>query len=800
MAKDRQRAPWSGLLDAGRADGRLVREAREGPGQATLTDVPPALHPDVRGALGQLGVQQLYSHQAEALLAATEGPTIVTTGTASGKSMCFNLPTLHILCEQARARALYLYPTKALAQDQARALHSFGLSRRVRPAIYDGDTPREARAEIRKRANVVLTNPDMLHVGILPNHGAWADLFANLAVVVIDEAHVYRGVFGSHVAGVLRRLRRIAAAYGTEPVFLMTSATIANPLELAERLTGLEHVRLIERDGAPAPRRTIAMWNPPLTDEALGARRSAIGEAAELLARLVREGARTICFIKSRKGVELLSRLVKEDLSGSHPELAELVVPYRAGYTAQQRRELEGRLMRGELRAVITTDALELGIDIGALDAAVVVTFPGTVASLKQMWGRAGRSTVERRGDGLAVYIAGEDALDQFFCRHPEEFLQRPVEAAILDHESPLIFRAHLLCAAHEGPLSHDDREFLGPRWEAHAEVLTAAGELRRRPAGADAQDGACTSGTYVPRRPGGYPAAEVSLRSASPERFDIVDVCSGELLGSTEAARAHSTVHEGAVYLHLGRSYEVRELDLERRRALVTPFDGDWYTQPKRATDTEIERLLDRRQALGVTLSFGHVSVTDTVLAYQRKGVSDHEVRELHALDLPPTSFDTQALWFELPGNSPLGLDDGAALTEAIPLEALLGALHATEHAQIAVLPLIAMCDRWDIGGLSTNFHPQTGVPTIFLYDGHPGGIGIARTAFERFAELCRDAHALVAECPCSSGCPSCVQSPKCGNLNEPLSKAGARMLLERMLGAATEPRSERDATLLKA
>ena len=333
----------------------------------------------------------------------------------------------------------------------------------------------------------MLTNPDMLHVGILPNHAGWADLFANLAVVVIDEAHVYRGVFGSHVANVLRRLRRIAAAYGTEPRFLLTSATIANPAELAERLTGLEDIALIDDDGSPAPARRIAMWNPPLTDEALGQRRSALGEAAELLARLVREGARTICFIKSRKGVELLSRLVKEDLQNTHPELAELVVPYRAGYTSQQRRELEGRLTRGELRAVITTDALELGIDIGALDAAIVVTFPGTVASLRQMWGRAGRSTIQRRGRGLALYIAGEDALDQFFCRHPEEFLERPVEAAILDHESPLIFRQHLLCSAHEGPLSREDAEFLGPRWEAHAEVLLSAGELRRRPRDASA-------------------------------------------------------------------------------------------------------------------------------------------------------------------------------------------------------------------------------------------------------------------------------------------------------------------------
>jgi DEAD/DEAH box helicase domain-containing protein len=867
--------PWSALLDEARADGRLVREAREGPGRAKLVEPPAELHPEVLAALSRLEIERLYSHQAEALYASWERPTIVTTGTASGKSLCFNLPTLDVLVRDARARALYLYPTKALAQDQARALSAFGLTKQVRPAIYDGDTPREARADIRRRANVVLTNPDMLHVGILPNHPAWAELFANLAVVVVDEAHVYRGIFGSHVANVLRRLRRIAAAYGTAPRFLLTSATIANPVELAERLTGLEDFSLIDVDGSPAPGRQIAVWNPPLTDEDLGQRRSALAEAAELLARLVRDGARLICFMKSRKGVEVLHKLLVADLEGSGaagpnladpdlagadpsasdsgsfnsnsplsdpplsgPELARLVAPYRAGYTSQQRRELEGRLMRGELRAVITTDALELGIDIGELDAAVVVTFPGTVASLRQMWGRAGR-----RGRGLAMYVAGEDALDQFFCRHPDDFLERPVEAAILDHENAQIFRRHLLCAAHEGPLSSEDAEFLGPRWEAHAEVLQSAGELRRR---TGATGGGPQTHTYVPRDSGSYPAAEVSLRSASPDQFAIVDVASGELLGSTEAARAHSTVHEGAIYLHLGRSFEVRELDLQRRRALVAPFDGDWYTQPKRVTDTTIERLLDQHETLGVTLSFGEVSVTDTVLGFQRRRLADHAPVELVGLDLPPTSFSTQALWFELSSEA-LGLgdltidgaseDEGVAATGigtctggrtgtgdspakddaaaeiAIPLESLLGALHATEHAQIAVLPLIAMCDRWDIGGLSTNLHPQTGGATIFIYDGHPGGIGITRTAFQRFEELCRDAHRLIAECPCASGCPSCVQSPKCGNLNEPLSKAGARLLLERMLGAGGEEttgasgedpvggnRSERGVSLLKA
>jgi DEAD/DEAH box helicase domain-containing protein len=775
--------PWRALLDAGRDDGRLVSTAREGPGEATLCEPPAELHADVLAALARMGVGRLYSHQAQAIRAVWQGTTMITTGTASGKSMCFNLPTLDVLCRDPRARALYVYPTKALAQDQARALAQFGLTKQVRPAIYDGDTPRGSRAHIRRNANVVLTNPDMLHVGILPNHPAWTQLFANLAVVVLDEAHSYRGVFGSHMANVLRRLRRIAAAYGTAPRLVLTSATIANPAELAERLTGLEDVQLIDQDGSPAAARRIAVWNPPLTDEALGKRRSALGEGAALLASLVRDGARTICFINSRKAVELLARLVREELAQTHPKLAERIAPYRAGYTAEQRRELERRLTSGELRAVITTDALELGIDIGQLDAALVVTFPGTVASLRQMWGRAGR-----RGRGLAVYLAGEDALDQFFCRHPEDFLSRPVEAAILDHESAPIFREHLLCAAHEGPLSPRDGAFFGPRWESHAEQLVSAGELRRRPAYAAAgvDSGAAASaqgpaahaspGSYVPRDAARYPAGDVSLRSAGGDVFAIVDVSSGELLGFTEAARAHSTVHEGAVYMHLGRSYEVRELDLRRRRALVAPFSGGYYTQPKRVTDTEIVRLLDQRGPLGVPLSFGEVTVTDTVLAYQRKSLGEHEVLGLVALELPPTSFATQALWFEL---------DADQLARRVSVEQLLGSLHATEHAQIAVLPLIAMCDRWDIGGLSTNFHQQTGSATIFIYDGHPGGIGIARTAFARFEELCRDAWRLIAECPCAHGCPSCVQSPKCGNLNEPLSKPGARLLLEGLLAA---------------
>jgi DEAD/DEAH box helicase domain-containing protein len=746
--------PWDDVLDAGRGE-RLVYQARYGRRPAERAPIPDELHPAVAAALRDGGVEELYSHQAETFAAVRKGHAIVTTGTASGKSLAFNLPVLDTLARDRRARALYLYPTKALAQDQARKLHGLGMPF-VRPAIYDGDTPREERKAIRERANLILTNPDMLHVGILPNHPGWGDVLANLAAVVVDEAHVYRGVFGSHVANVLRRLRRLCVAYGSEPRFVLASATIRNPLELAEELTGLE-LGLVDRDGAPRAERRVAMWNPPLVDEALGKRASALAEAAWLLAELVQRGVRTICFLKSRRGIELIQRFARQRLEEEgHGELAELIAPYRAGYTPSQRREIEGRLAAGELLAVVATDALELGIDVGDLDAAICVTFPGTVASLRQMWGRAGR-----RETGLALYVAGEDALDQFFCRHPADFIDRPVESAILDHESEQIHAAHLLAAAYEMPLGPEDAATLGPRWEHHAATLVRVGELRER------------GGRYMPRR-SDFPAARVSLRSASADSLAIVDASSGEMIGSVEGARAHSTVHPGAVYLHLGRSYQVEDLDPAARHVLVRPFEGDWYTQPKKETDLWIEETRATRTELGVELSFGVVSVTEQVVAYQRKRIGDHEVLDLVALDLPEQEFTTQALWYALPDE---------LLHDEFPLDALLGALHAAEHSQIAVLPLIAMCDRWDIGGLSTNFHHQTGRPTIFVYDGHPGGVGITRTGFEAFDVLVGDAHRLISECPCRAGCPSCVQSPKCGNLNEPLSKHGAIEVMARML-----------------
>lgn len=753
---------------SGEQSEQLVEHVRE-PGQDPfLVDPPNELHPSVAAALEGVGITRLYGHQLQCFdeaLGVGDSPggnVIVTTGTASGKSLCFNLPVLHTLAADAKARALYIYPTKALAQDQARKLGELGagLGKRgrasvLRQAIYDGDTPGGERRSIREQSNLVLTNPDMLSQGIMPNHRQWSEFFANLAWIVVDEAHVYRGVFGSHVANVLRRLLRIAAAYGTRPRLIMTSATIANPRQLAERLAGQDFA-LVDRDSGPRAEREIVIWNTPVVDEAAGTRGSALAEAATMLARLVRADLRTIVFMKSRRGVELIHRFTA-DLLADRPDLAEAIAPYRAGYTPAQRREVEQRLVSGELKAVVATSALELGIDIGALDAALVTTFPGTVASLRQMWGRAGRDHA-----GIGVYIAGEDALDQFFCRHPGDFLARPVEAAIIDPWNESIHLKHLHAAIFELPLRAADAEFFGESIAAFAEQLVAVGVAREE------------RGRWLPRGED-FPAARIALRSASNQNFHVVDGDNGEVIGTVEAERAFTTAHPGAVYMHLGRQYEVEELNLESGTVVAKPFSGDWYTQAKYETDTYIERVDETRAIGGGVLHFGHVTVSEQVIAFQRKSISGHETLSLEALDLPPQHFTTQALWYTLPD---------LVADEQFPLNVLQGSLHAAEHAQIAVLPLIAMCDRRDIGGLSTAMHPQTGCSTIFIYDGHPGGVGITERGYEQFERLVADAVRLISECACESGCPSCVQSPKCGNLNEPLHKAGALKLLRSLAG----------------
>ena len=744
-------AAWDDLLDSVVEGDELAHLATEPAREARTAPLPDSLQPVVREALARRGIHELYAHQADAYAAVrTGGNVVVTTGTASGKTLAFNLPVLDALAADRNARALYLYPTKALAQDQARSLGELGVGG-VRAAIYDGDTPTERRRQIRGWASLVLTNPDMLHIGVLPRHDLWGDFLHNLRFVVVDEAHVYRGVFGSHVANVLRRLRRLARIYGAEPQFLLASATIANAAELARALTG-EDATVVEDDAAPRAERTVALWNPPLLDVELGLRASALGEASRLLAGLVGRGLRTICFAKSRKSAELIHRFAVDRLDAN---TARRLAPYRAGYTPQQRREIERRLVEGDLLGVTSTDALELGIDIGELDCAISVGFPGTVASLRQQWGRAGR-----RGHGLAILIASEDALDQYFMREPPALLERRVEAAILDHANPRVLDGHVAAAAFEAPVDEEDAKTLGLEALERAPHVP---ELRRT------QRGWVWAGKDAP-------ATRVPLRSTSPDAFLVVDASSGDVLGLAERERAYSTVHEGAVYLHLGRQYLVRELDLHAMRALVEPFDGDWYTQAKKETETSIEEPLRVERRLGLELSFGRVSVTEQVVAYQKKAAADGSTLDTVPLDLPATTFDTEAVWFVPRPHQLEGL-------EAMPL--LLSSLHAAEHSLIALLPLWAMCDRWDIGGLSTNLHLDTGAPTVFVYDGHAGGVGIAERGFARFEGWVADTVRLLEGCPCERGCPSCVQSPKCGNLNEFLDKAGARTLLTRMSNA---------------
>ncbi len=736
---------WADLLEGEEIAYSGIEPSRE----PKLEPLPDDLDPRLTSALVATGVTALYRHQAEAWEAARRGENVVvTTGTASGKSLAFNLPVLDAIAREPKTRALYLYPTKALAQDQARALAELRL-KALRPAIYDGDTPSERRWQIRKWSNCVLTNPDMLHVGVLPHHDRWGDVLANLRYVVVDEAHVYRGVFGSHVANVLRRLRRIARIYEAEPQFLLASATIANPGELALDLTGVG-ATVVDRDTSTRAEREVVIWNPPLLDAELGLRASALGDASRLLAQLTSRGLRTICFAKSRKAAELIHRFASERVDVA---TAQRLAPYRAGYTPEQRREIERRLVEGELLGVTATDALELGIDIGLLDCAISVGFPGTVASLRQQWGRAGR-----RDRGLAILVASEDALDQFFAREPGALLSRRVEAAILDHANPRILDPHVLSAAFEAPLEESDADTLGSEALRRAPLLP---ELEHTPAG------------FV-WKGRDYPAARISLRSGDAEAFTVVDGDTGSLLGLVERDRAYSTVHEGAVYLHLGEQYLVESLSLEERVAVVRAAGVDWYTQAKKESETTIESSERAETRLGVELHWGQVSVTEQVVGYARKAVKDSATLDVVPMLMPETTFETEAIWF---------CPEPAQLEGLDQMPKLLGALHAAEHSLIALLPLWAMCDRWDIGGLSTNVHYQTGRPTIFVYDGHAGGVGITERGFDRFEDWVEDTACMLERCPCAAGCPSCVQSPKCGNLNEPLDKAGALMLLRRML-----------------
>ncbi|QFG23303.1 DEAD/DEAH box helicase [Actinomadura sp. WMMB 499] len=712
--------------------------------------------------LAAAGIDAPWEHQAAAAEHARAGRSvIIATGTASGKSLAYLLPAVEAVYDEDReGTILYLSPTKALAADQLRTLRGLRLTR-IRAATYDGDTPREDRTWVRQHANYVLTNPDMLHRSILPSHARWSSFLRRLRYVVIDEAHGYRGVFGSHVAQILRRLRRVCARYHAAPTFVLASATTSEPATTASRLTGLDVVAVAD-DASPRGPATFALWEPPLTDlrgeRGAPVRRTATAEAGDLLADLVVEGVQTLAFVRSRRGAESVALGAKRALSDVSPELPGQVAAYRAGYLPEERRALEAALRARDLVGLASTNALELGVDVSGLDAVIVCGWPGTRASLWQQAGRAGRSGQA----SLSVLVARDDPLDTFLVHHPEAIFGTPVEATVLDPDNPYVLEPHLCSAASELPLTEADAELFGPATADLLPDLVRRGFLRRRPAG-----------WYWTRRDKAVELADI--RGAGGAPVQVVESGTGRLLGTVDEASAHTTVHEGAVYVHQGESFIVQTLDLDDSVALVEPADPDHSTTARDVTDIAIvERL--RSSAWGeATLSFGTVDVTRQVVAYQMRRLQTGEMLGEKPLDLPPRTLRTRAVWWTL----------SAEETERLDLD-LPGSAHAAEHASIGLLPLFATCDRWDIGGVSTALHPDTGLLTVFVYDGHEGGAGFAERGYADAATWLRATRDAIASCECATGCPSCIQSPKCGNGNDPLDKEGALVLLDVLLKSA--------------
>ncbi len=833
------------------------------------------------------GVTGLWEHQLEAAELVKRGQNvIIATGTASGKSLAYLVPAVAEIF--TGGTVLYLTPTKALAADQLRALRKLRLTQ-VRAATYDGDTPHEERRWIRQNANYVLTNPDMLHRSILPRHSSWSSFWRRLRLVVVDECHGYRGVFGSHVAQILRRLRRVCARYGSSPVFLLASATASDPAAAGMRLTGLEMAE-VTADASPRGSTTFALWEPPLTDlrgeSGAPVRRTATAEAADLLADLVIEDVRTLAFVRSRRAAETVALTARRTLeevealldagpapygedagdlpdemsgpngdgphgaaaggilgktssgalgelsgealgepSGGGPgelsgggfgepsggahgvpsggalgepfgggldgargpspaeaagsadaaaagvggrtgrernRLADRVAAYRAGYLADDRRVLEKALRSGELTCLATTSALELGVDVSGLDAVLIAGWPGTRASLWQQAGRAGRAGQ----DALAVLIARDDPLDTYIVHHPEAVFGQPVEAIVLDPDNPYVLAPHLCAAAAEIPLTEDDLEIFGPAARDALDDLVSRGLLRRRP-----------TGWFWTSRDHAADLADIRGSGGAP--VQVVEASTGRLLGTVDEPSAHTMVHPGAVYLHQSETFVVDVLDLDAGVALVAAAEPDYATFARDVTDIRVMESLRSRPFGPGTLHFGSVEVTRQVVSYLKRRTQTGEVVGEEPLDLPPRTLCTRAVWWTLPAPAL------ACLAQPGDAVDLGGAAHAAEHASIGLLPLFATCDRWDIGGVSTELHPDTGLLTVFVYDGHDGGAGFAERGYSRAPDWLTATREAIASCECERGCPSCIQSPKCGNGNEPLDKAGAIRLLDILLGA---------------
>ena len=736
---------------------------------------PEWLHGPVREAFEGLGVAAPWTHQrAAADLAHQRRHTVISTGTASGKSLAYLLPGLHAI-ETSRgpkgqrgASVLYLAPTKALAQDQLATLRRLGQSGlpELRSSTHDGDSTPEMREWTRDHGEYVLTNPDMLHRSLLPGHARWSRFFGSLRYVVVDECHHYRGVFGAHVAQIMRRLRRVAALYGAHPTFVLASATVAEPEVSAGRLTGLE-VSAVTDDGSPRGRTALALWEPPFVpgvgENGAPVRRSAASEVADLLTDLVVERVRTLAFVRSRRGAETVAVTARRLLGEVDRSLVDQVAAYRGGYLPEERRGLEQALRDGRLLGLAATNALELGIDISGLDAVLLAGFPGTRAALWQQVGRAGRGA----RDALGVMVARDDPLDTYLVNHPEALLGRPVEANVFDPDNPYVLGPHLCAAAAESPLTLDDLPLFGPGARAAVDALTEGGLLRRRP-----------RGWFWTDRRRASDLADIRSTGGPPVR--LVEDDTGRVLGTVDHASAHGTAHAGAVYLHQGETWLVTDLDLEESVAVVVPADPDYSTSAREITDIEI---LAQRETVAwgaARLSLGDVRVSHQVVSFLKRRVPSGEVIGEEPLDLPERILQTTAVWWTLPDH---------VLAESGLAEAdLPGAAHAAEHASIGLLPLFATCDRWDIGGVSTALHPDTGQLTVFVHDGHPGGAGFAERGFHAASAWLRATREAIASCTCADGCPSCVQSPKCGNQNNPLDKPGAIALLDLLLEGAPQ------------
>jgi DEAD/DEAH box helicase domain-containing protein len=729
--------------------------------------IPP--RPARMGSLGRplprevadrLGVDALWSHQAQAIDLARAGRSVVVaTGTASGKSLCYQVPLAEAAAAPVRrGTSLLIFPTKALAHDQVRALAQRGYPGVVGGA-YDGDTGTEERAWVRRHATAVLTNPEMLHSGILPHHDRWAKFLGRLRYVVVDELHAFRGIFGSHVAHLLRRLRRLAALYGADPTFVCCSATIGQPERLASALCGVP-VEPVLDDGSPRAERLVAVWNPPPLDEVTGARASPNGETAALVAELVRSGQKTIAFCRSRRTTEVVAADVRRRLPS---RVRRRVKPYRGGYLAEERREIEDELFGGRLDGVVATSALELGIDVGGLDAVVLNGFPGTIASFWQQAGRAGRSG----RPSAAVLVAGSDQLDQWMAAHPDELVHRPPEPVVVNPANPFVADAHLRCAAHEKPLTHADERYWPGLLDDVVLRLVREDQLvvRERARG---------RGPQALYAAGGWPAHGVGLRVSAGGQV-MLRTAEGEAVGTVELGRACEQAHPGASYLHAGQSWRVVELDLDERQAVVEPDDGVTYTVARTDIDVRVVDRDDHRRVGAFGLGLGTVEVHQQVTGYQRKDTLTGESLGVTPLELPRSTLTTRAFWYEVPGEvlAAAGVERAAAP----------GALHAAEHAGIGVLPLFTICDRWDVGGVSTLHQADLGGPAIVIYDGYQGGAGVAELGYEAADRHVEATAAVIEACGCAAGCPSCVQSPKCGNGNEPLDKAGALALLRQAL-----------------